>query len=367
MGLTAEAKLFAEVRGDMGRLAEIAAGSPSNNRSEIYMAVALLYQMQATELSERERTLMRDILKRLALDVEMAIRISLAEKLADDPDAPLDLILLLADDAVEVARPIILRSHRLTDQVMLEFLSNADAARQTVCAERPHIGEPVTDKLAASDVESVLLALLRNATARIGESTFETLVEKSRRIAALQEPLAHRADLPMPLATRMCVWASEAIKAYIVESRRLDPVSVSDKVDQAAWSVVAPQPVDTATSGRKLIDKLAIAGQLKPGFLLRVLQQGQTDLFDLAFAKLLEVEPTAFREFFYRRGPRAVALACRAVGIDRCVFPTVYGISRTARGINPLLSHTDRAEIEAVFSTYARKEALGVLQQFAPL
>jgi len=104
---------------------------------------------------------------------------------------------------------------------------------------------------------------------------------------------------------------------------------------------------------------------LKPGFLLRVLQQGQTDLFDLAFAKLLDMDPTVFRDFFYRKGPRPVALACRAVGIDRCVFPTVYALSRHARSINPILSHDERTEIDAVFASYSRKEALGVSQQFA--
>lgn len=355
----------AELIGEVGRLAEIAADTPSSRRSEIYMAVASLFRMQGAELSERERALMRDILKRLTLDVEMAIRISLAEKLADDADAPLDLILLLADDAIEVARPIILRSRRLSDDDILEFLAHADAARQTVCAARPHIGEPVTEKLAASDVESVLVALVRNATARIGEQTFETLVEKSRQIAAIQEPLAHRPDLPSPLATRLCSWASEAIKTYLVASRQIDVGAISGKLDAATKSVTEAPAADGASSGRKLVEKLAIAGQLKPGFLLRVLQQGQTDLFDLAFAKLLSVEPTSFRDLFYRRGARPVALACRAVGIDRCVFPTVYSISRQARSINPVLTHDERSEIETVFESYTRREAAEVLVKYA--
>ena len=357
--------LSAEIMGDVGRLAEIAAGMPVSSRNEVYTAVALLFRMQAPQLSERERALMRDILKRLTLDVEMAVRISLAEKLADDPEAPLDLILLLVDDSVEVARPIILRSRKLTDENILEFLANADAARQTICAERPNIGEPVTDRLAASDSESVLITLARNATARIGASTFETLVEKSRLIAALQEPLAHRADLPATLAERMCAWASEAITVYIVQTRQLDPAVIAEKVERATQSVIAPAPIDAANSGRKLVDKLAIAGQLKPGFLLRVLQQGQADLFDLAFAKLLEIDPTAFRDVFYRRGPRPVAFACRAVGIDRCVFPTVYSVSRNSRGINPVLSHEERREIETVFGSYSRKEALEIVRQFS--
>ncbi len=65
---------------------------------------------------------MQDILRLLARDVEMAIRIALAERLADDSTAPHDLILLLADDRIEVARPLILRSPLLTDAELLRMI-----------------------------------------------------------------------------------------------------------------------------------------------------------------------------------------------------------------------------------------------------
>src|ERR1700722_1950455 len=116
----------AEDIGDAGRLAALATATSHSNRSEIYVAIATLFRVQGNHLSERERTLMRDILKRLALYVEMAIRNSLAERLADDPDAPLELILLLADDTVEVARPILLRSLKLSDHNLIELLASAD-------------------------------------------------------------------------------------------------------------------------------------------------------------------------------------------------------------------------------------------------
>ena len=77
----------------------------------------------------------------------------------------------------------------------------------------------------------------------------------------------------------------------------------------------------------KLIEKLAIGGQLRAGFLLRALQMGETELFDLAFAMLLDLDLEAFRRVYYTKDAHRAALACRAVGIDRCAFPTVYGLS----------------------------------------
>src|SRR6202042_1698820 len=152
---------------DMGRLAQLAANPQGTTREEIFLAVASLYRIQGSYLNERERALMQDILKMLARDVEMAIRISLAERLADDSNAPHDLILLLADDAIEVARPLILRSPLLTETDVLRMIGECGEGHQQAAASRPNIGEPVTEALVKLEAESVLTALVRNITAKI--------------------------------------------------------------------------------------------------------------------------------------------------------------------------------------------------------
>jgi uncharacterized protein (DUF2336 family) len=357
--------LTAQDLGSVTRLSQLAANPHAAQRGEIYLAVASLYQTQAPRLSERERSLMREILQRLAGDVEMTIRIALAEKLADDEAAPLDLILLLADDSIEVARPVILRSQRLGDTELLSLLEHAGESHQTACAERPNIGAPVCDVLAKSNSETVLVALVRNATAQIAAGTFETLVEKSRRIAALQHPLADRQDLPLRLATQMCGWVTDALKAHIRVRHPDVAASVALKLTEAESRMhAAPQPsaAEPAAGAVKLVDKLAAAGQLRAGFLLRVLHQGQIDLFDIAFAKLLGLELSHLRHVLYEQGPRPVALACRAVGIDRCVFPTVFNLSRQTRGQHPALTAQDKAEVGSVFQSLSKPEALAQLR-----
>jgi uncharacterized protein (DUF2336 family) len=350
--------LSAQHMGEMSRLALLAANPDGTRREDIYLAVASLFRTQAPMLSERERSLMRDILQRLTHDVEMAIRINLAEHLADDANAPLDLISLLCDDTIEVARPIILRSRRLTDQDLLGFIAEATSAHQAACAERPNIGEPVCDVLSRSDAEPVLVALVRNATARIASATFETLVEKSKQLAQLQEPLVQRKDLPSPLATKMCEWVSEALKSRIAETHPFAFETFSHAAGQAQQAVQSTPAAKSPEGARKLVDKLATAGQLKAGFLLRVLHQGQMDLFELAFASMLGVTPEDMKRMLYDSGARPVALACRAVGIDRCVFSTVFNLSRGGRRISAKLTPAERTEVERVFETFSKAEAM---------
>ena len=88
---------------DMGRLARLSLNPKGTSRAEIYLAVASLYRLQDNDLSDRERALMNDILRRLTNDVEITIRRALAERLADDAKAPHGLVLILAHDMIEVA------------------------------------------------------------------------------------------------------------------------------------------------------------------------------------------------------------------------------------------------------------------------
>src|SRR5262249_22295754 len=111
----------------------------------------------------------------------------------------------------------------------------------------------------------------------------------------------------------------------------------------------APQVDSPLESENRLIEKLAASGQLKASFLMRVLNQGQIELFDAGLARLLGLPVTGLRERFYERGPKTVALACRAAGIDRCVFSTIFTLSRKAHGIAQSLLSDDMAEIDAAF------------------
>lgn len=286
--------LSARDASDMHRLGRLAQNPQGTSREEIYLAVAALSRIQGNRFSENERALMHDILRRLTKDVGISVRTSLAERLADETVAPRELILLLAQDEIEVARPVILRSPLLDEADLLRLIAECSVGHLIAVAERPHISETIRDALSRSGHKPVLVALKRCAPAMTESKT------------------------PLPRTP----------------------------------------PLDGA---QKLIDKLSLSGQLKAGYLLRVLNQGQTDLFDLALAKLVNLPVIELRTRFYQGGPRAVALACRGVGIDRCVFPTVFNLSRRAHNMHASLSNADLAEVDQVFANVPKSSALSEL------
>ena len=85
-------------------------------------SIAELFLSQGDGLSDREKALMAGILRQLLEDVERAIRCKLAETLARAPGAPDDVIEYLANEEIDVARPVLLHSEVLKDDTLIEIV-----------------------------------------------------------------------------------------------------------------------------------------------------------------------------------------------------------------------------------------------------
>jgi uncharacterized protein (DUF2336 family) len=344
-------------RNDLTELAEQANYSKSRRVGDIYLAVSTLFEHQDGTFSAQERSLATDILRRLGKDVEMSIRIALAGRLAESASAPHELILLLADDRIEVARPILARSPVLTEDDLVHVVRIGTRDHQLTIAERPEIGVTVTAALARSACEAAIIALLRNRSAQIGEDTFAELADRARNSETLQEPLILREDLPPVLVSRLYVWVGGALKTALLQRHPHLSRPLAAALDRTNSSLQAGKHEISESSAQRLVVKLAASGQLGPSFLIRVLTQGQTELFDHGFATLLGVPVTSVRHALYSGRPAMIALACRAVGIDRAVFQTVHDLCRRIGQRAPQLNETDRVEVENVFAAVLKSEA----------
>jgi uncharacterized protein (DUF2336 family) len=333
--------------------------------SEIFVAVTALFERQASHFSPTERAMAADILKRISKDVEMSLRIALAEKLADRDDAPVELIVLLADDRIEVARPVLMRSPVLPEADLVRILCDAGDDHSLAIAQRPRLDETVTAAIARSQCEAVLIALLRNEGAKISDVTFQSLVERAKSAESLQEPLVRRKDLPAQLAANMYTWVSGALKQALAARYPEVAPSVALALDDTTALLKAGKLVNSADTAKKLVDKLNAAGQIKASFVVRALQQGNIELFEQAFATLLKLNVDRTRNLLYGNNFALIALACHAAGIDRAVFPTVLRLSRELRGKKDTLPAGGNREIDDIFLRVQRLEALARVRALA--
>ncbi|RMF09540.1 MAG: DUF2336 domain-containing protein [Alphaproteobacteria bacterium] len=331
------------IQHNVTKLAELAGKRDPKHRAALYANVVNLFETRHDQLHPKERALMCDILRRLAHDVEMSIRVDLAERLAADENAPHDLILLLANDQIEVARPVLLFSQMLRDDDLIEVIYHKTVQHQLAVAARENLSEAVSSALVEAGNTHVAAALLQNQTASISPDALAILGERSQIETSLQTPLVNRKDLPQAVAERLYDRVSQALRATLLENCP----AMAQKIDSALGATLGNLRASVTTEGdhtsanSRLVDKLAGAGQLTPAFLVKSLNQGQVELFELGFARLVNLSSVRFRRVIYNRGPEALAVACRAVGIDRGAFLSIHRLVCKARNKNPDLADSE--------------------------
>jgi uncharacterized protein (DUF2336 family) len=339
-------------------LLELARDKSVAARSMLAETVSEFFFDDRRVLTERERALMIQILRQLIHDVEMSVRRTLAERLADQPSAPPELVLELANAEIEAARPILARSEVLRDPELIEIIRHRTLEHRLAIALRKSVSEAVSDALVETNDTEVISALLNNTSARISKTTLEYLVEESRRIDHYQNPLLHRDDLPRGLAERMYWWVSAALRKHILEKFSVDPTELDDTLERTIQSMVGGSRPDNKIrrEPNDLADALVNAGYATPKFIVKVLREGEIPLFEAIMAKLTGLRVVLVRRFVYEPGGEALAVACRAIDIEKAAFAAIFILSRRARPgeqvvepdeVNNVLAFYDRLDVKA--------------------
>jgi uncharacterized protein (DUF2336 family) len=316
---------------DLAGLFELARRKSKEGRSELFATVRDLFLETGDALSERERSLMGDILRRLVRDVETAVRRDLAARLARHPHAPHDLVRQLADDTIEVAYPLLAESEVLAEEDLIEIVRQRSQSHQLAVASRRAIGPELSDALVATGNEDVIVALLNNHGARISAATMEYLVEQSRTADAFQEPLVRRADLPPGLARSMYLWVSAALRQHLVKSGAVDPDLIDDTIEAQALDLFGPRPRDRDPgAAERVVQGMKMSGVLNERTLLQFLRQGEAPLFEAALGALVGIEGKLVRRLLFERGAEALAVACKSAGFQESTYKAIYLLSRRA-------------------------------------
>lgn len=315
------------------RLLELARDRAPGSRAHIIESIGTFVVDPTQAQNSREREIATDILRQLLRDAEMSVRRQLAERLAAEPSAPLDLVIQLASDEVEVARPVLLESLALRDADLLEVIEQRTLQHRLAIAMRRQVSEEVCTALVDAGEPDVARTLLENPGARIGRNSFEKLVDRSRVEAPLQEPLVRRGDLDPILAMRMYAWVSVALRRYIVRNFDVDPTLLDDAIRESLDTVASEHTKRHAegTPTERIADGLADAHADNPSVLIELLRAGEIGLFEAMFARITGLKPMLARRALYEPGGRALAIACRASAIDKPVYAAIFLLARQAR------------------------------------
>ncbi len=328
------------------RLMNLAEARTPADRERLLLAIADLCDSAETVgalENDAVQALLNDIFMRLVVEAERDIRRRLAEKLAHAYWAPRALVNVLALDDIEIAGPIIASSPILKDFDLIRLLVEATIEHQIEVARRADLGRMVVDAILTQQEPEVMTALASNETADISADGMERLVDAARRMPSLRQPLARHPKLTTDLAERLYLWVGHALRSALAARFPVDVEALDRALAESvreAHAAAAPdshaaasteRPGEREEMERKLISKLDDAGQLKSGYLLRVLREGRLSLFEAGLAKLGGFTTEQVRQSLSCDRVELLALACLAVGVDRSVFPTIL---KLVRGLN---------------------------------
>ena len=345
---------------------------PAPDRSRLVLALVDLCNGSGSAVRQPQvQELLSTALTRLVSGAEHDIRRRLSDKLATADWPPPALIHLLALDDIEIARPVIAGSPLLHDIDLVKLLLEGAVEHQIEVAQRPRIGSPVVETIISQAQPAALTALAGNETAEISPNAMLKLVEASRELAALRSPLARHPRMTGDLAEKLYVWVGQSLRSAIVSRFKVDPVALDRAIAEAIGEAQI-QPADAPAHlaaltaeqqdmERRLIGKLHLAGQLKPGYLLRALRERKLSLFEAALCALGDYNRLLVRAAMEADQSDALALACAGVGVDRSAFMTILGLVRDLNGAMPR-GDLDRAR--RVFDTFGPDRARFAAAEF---
>ncbi len=319
---------------DIVELLSLAKSRSDASRSQLVENITDLFLSDEGRLSEHERALMSEILSKLILQVEADVRKELADVLLrSGVDLP-EVAKLLANDAVEIARPLLEQSELLKDPDLIEIIRMRTDEHRMAITMRVDLSEQVSDALVEYGSEDVLEALLNNHDSNISKRAMEYMVTESRRVDRFQEPLLMRSDLSGELAYKMYWWVSAALRKKILTDFDVDPVSIEVAVKRAAKSVLVEQDGEDGAyvKAQKLMRRMHENDELTMHFLTNSLRQQRIAIFVAGLAELGHIDFKTTWRIFNDPGGQSFAILARAIGVDRNQFTSVFLLMSQARG-----------------------------------
>jgi uncharacterized protein (DUF2336 family) len=193
----------------------LASGSSSRGIA-ILTSVTDLFINGAQRFSEAQIAVFDDVMARLMVHIETKARAKLAQRLAPIANAPSNVIHLLAsDDDIEVARPVLARSERLSEHTLVATANSKSQQHLYAITQRDALSEAVTDILVERGDRDVVHAVVKNRGARFSDAGFRVLVSRSNGDDALASEVGMRGDIPRQHFLMLLDKASSAVRARL--------------------------------------------------------------------------------------------------------------------------------------------------------
>lgn len=275
-------------------------------------------------LSANEREIAQEIFRVMAKDIEVLVRETLSQSLKEAPDVSGDVARILAEDENDsVALPILEFSKALSEEDLVEIIGSCKPNRHVAVARREDVTEKVSEAIVEKGNEDAVVALVSNQTAKIGEQTYDKVIDKFGDNERVQEPMVKRDKLPLTIAERLVAKVSDSLKEYLVSHHELSPEVASDLLLESRERAVVRllQDDDNGPDVTELVQQMDVNGRLTASIILRALCTGDLNFFEAAIAHKAHVALNNARVLIHDDGDLGMQALYEKASLPKRLYP----------------------------------------------
>ena len=317
---------------DKHTLHDLAKNKQPGSRAELANIMTDLLQF---DLTTGEHELITDVLMGLIRQAEIDLRRALSEKLAVMEEAPLRMVLHLANDDISVADPILRRSRVLTDTDLTYIVKGRGKEHWCAIATRPEMSRQLINLLVDTEDLETAIHLSENKNVRLTSHALRkmsTMAEISDRLA---KPLLMREEMPPRLATKLYGFVGRELKDYIKDNYKMvDQGLVEQAVDDIVFEMSSAAQGEYAPTVKMIVsaENMLEKGFLNAEVMVENLRRGQIANFVALFSVYSSLSIDTVLEMLHQKTGQGLAVACKATGIQKPEFVNMFLLTSRVRG-----------------------------------
>lgn len=322
-------------------LLDLAKEPSSDKRRELLRHITDMFLADPGGQSNASYSAFDEIAGAVVSDLTAEVRAELARSLAANALPLARTARHLAMDEIEIARPVIERSHALSETDLLDVVATKSQDHMIALTRRSGIGEKVSGALVTHGEDRVVASLLTNKSASIDRATYERVAERAQDSKILHAPFVRRQGVPLDLLNDLYLTVATELRQDILKQyENVSPKELDAALERSRNRVskrYGALPEDFEIAQRKL-RQLERGGDLKPPLLVRLMREGADSrtLLLLAWAKLTDADYQLMCRLIEGRDVDGLALLCRAAGFDRALFVTLSLVVAGEEGMSKL-------------------------------
>ncbi|WP_377827634.1 DUF2336 domain-containing protein [Bradyrhizobium lupini] len=260
------------------------------HRVETLRRVTDLFVGNASDYSDDHVRVFDDVFQCLIEQIETSAKALLADRLAPIAAAPPKIIRTLAlDEVIEVSGPVLSKSERLDEEILIEIARTRGQAHLKAISLRRVLSEALTDVLVTRGDEDVVQSTVSNPGAQLSEGSLADLVTRAERDDDLASCIGLRPDLPRHHYLKLVAKASLAVRRKLEAAHPEFADDVSSVVQEAAQRILAASMTRQTERARALVKSLHEDGRLTELQVATFAEQGKFDETNAGLAALAGV------------------------------------------------------------------------------